>query len=139
MWLGRKGCSLNLMQKESANLRYQPGREDLKWFVKSMFDECRDEGKMGRQTERQVAPEPGRAKPVYRGRVTRRWAERGWGSQLRGGSSLGVQRCSSVRCGSGGRLGELVCCVARRNKNPNAALLLRVQGACTKSWKKGKR
>lgn len=104
-----------------------------------MFDECRDEGKMGRQPERQVASEPGRAKPVCRARATSRWAEEGWGSQVRGGSSLGVQRCSSALSGSGGGLGELACCVARGVKNPNAALLLRVQGAYTKSWKKGKR
>lgn len=104
-----------------------------------MFDECRDEGKMGRQPERQVASEPGRAKPVCRARATSRWAEEGWGSQVGGGSSLGVQRCSSALSGSGGGLGELACCVARGVKNPNAALLLRVQGAYTKSWKKGKR
>lgn len=59
MWLGRKGCSLDLMQKESANLRYSLAVRISSGLFKSMFDECRDEGKMGRQLERQVHPSLG--------------------------------------------------------------------------------
>lgn len=43
----------------------QPACEDLKWFVKSMFDECKDEGRMGRQTAGETsASEPRREELV---------------------------------------------------------------------------
>jgi len=78
--------------------------------------------------------EPGRGEPVCRARG-RRDQEGGRGGL--GVAGAGVHHCSSVLCISCDGPGEPMC-FAERNKNPNTSLLLRVQGACSKSWKKGK-
>lgn len=52
------------------------------------------------------------------------------------GSSLQVQRCASVLCISGDGPGELMCCVAERNKNPNTSLPLRMPVLVQKAGRK---
>lgn len=78
----------------------QPACEDLKWFVKSMFDECKDEGRMGRQTAGETsASEPRREEPVC---AVGGIEPGGCGREGRGG--LGM-------AGNGTRLGSSLCTV----------------------------
>lgn len=61
VWLGRERLFFKSYAERISNSQIQAGCEDLKWFVKSMFDECRDEGKMGK-TAGESAFEPQREK-----------------------------------------------------------------------------
>lgn len=100
-----------------------------------MFDECRDEGKLGKTAGETSASEPGRERSVEgegSKLVESRKVGRGGLGVTGTGSHHWVQCCSPELCISRDRCGELMCCVAKRNKNPNT-LPLRTQGACTKS------
>lgn len=64
MWLGRKGCSLNGMQKESANPRYSLPARISSGLLKACSMSVKMKGGWGdRQLERQVHLSPGEKSP----------------------------------------------------------------------------
>lgn len=64
VWLGRERLFFKSYAERISNPWSQAGCEDLKWFVESMFGECRDEGKMGKTARETGASKPGREKSV---------------------------------------------------------------------------
>lgn len=119
MWLGRKSCSLNCMQKESANLRYSLAARISSGLLKACSMSVEMKGRWGdsRRDKRVRAWE----RAAGRGAAGSGRGGRG-GSGGGGCPSRGVQRCSSVVRLSPDGPGELTCCVAERNRNPNASL-----------------
>lgn len=64
LWLGRERLFFTSYAERIGNPYIQAGCEDLKWFVKSMFGACRDEGEMGKTARETSASKPGRERSL---------------------------------------------------------------------------
>lgn len=98
MWLGRKGCSLNGMQKESANPRYSLPARISSGLLKACSMSVKMKGGWGdRQLERQVHLSPGEKSPCVL-----------WGASSPGAAG---GRGGLGMAGNGTRLGSSLCTV----------------------------
>lgn len=76
VWVG-KSCSLNLIQKESAILRFRLAERISSGLLKACLMSVEVKGRWGKQLERQEHPSLG-GKSLWKVRATSRWRAERW-------------------------------------------------------------